>query len=374
MVDAVTYARLVGGFFLLLANGFFVTTEFALTRVPQFDKSEFQGHPGLERAWEMTERLEIYLSSCQVGITIASVSLGVVAEPALSAVLDAVIRGLGFGGGGGEGGHLGISIVLSLAIINILHVIIGEQAPTYLGVERSKWVAKYLGPMLYYWAKLMSPVIYFADWVAKGLLGLFGVTISRSWSEAEVEDEAEEGAESTAGGSVGDVKAEMANRLSQAGFSRERREEVLNAIEIGETPVSEILIPRDEMVTLDVDDTEGNLRKLKGNPQHSRFPLFAADSDEVVGIVYVSTVLAEYEALRSGEKSLADIATPPMGVDADLPISEVIDRFQAENQELAVVLDDGRLVGLVTASDAFEAIAGELDDPLDDVDDVPSRS
>lgn len=364
MVDAVTLARLLVGAFLLLANGFFVTTEFALTRVPQFSREEFTGHRGLERAWEMTDRLEIYLSGCQVGITIASVSLGVVAEPALSAVLDAVIRATGLAGSGGGEGHLGISIVLSLAIINALHVVIGEQAPTYLGIERSKWVAKYLVPMLYWWTKLMSPVIRFADRVAKGLLRLFGVSITRSWSEVEAEGEEEGGA----GGSpsVGDVKAEMAGRLSQAGLSRERREEVLNAIEIGERPISEILIPRDEMVILTAGETAENFRKMQKNLQYSRFPLFeSADSETVEGIVYASTVLANVDALRDGERTMADVATPTFALDAATSISDAIDEFQAQNQEMAVVMDDGRVVGLLTASDAFESIAGDLDDPLD---------
>lgn len=362
MVEFVTVLRLVGGVLLLLLNGFFVTTEFALTRVPQFPAEEFTGHRGLERALEMTERLEIYLSGCQVGITIASVSLGVVAEPALSAVVDSGLRAAGFGGGGQ--GHLGASVVLSLAIINVLHVIVGEQAPTYLGVERSKWVAKYFAPMLYWWTKLMSPVIRFADWVAKAILRLFGVTITRAWSEAEGEGEAE----ATEGSSsVADVKADMANRLSEAGLSRERREEVLNAIEIGETPVSEILIPRDEMVVLAADDTAANLQKIRENPQFNRFPLFAdADEETAIGIVYVSAVLGEFDALRDGERTMEDIAASPLSIDADTPISEAIDIFQAENQELALVREDDRIVGLVTASDAFEAIAGELEDPLDD--------
>lgn len=80
MVGVETALRLGGGLVLLLANAFFVVSEFAMTRVPQFDESAFEGSRGLELAWEMTERLEVYLSGCQVGITIASVGLGVVAE------------------------------------------------------------------------------------------------------------------------------------------------------------------------------------------------------------------------------------------------------------------------------------------------------
>jgi CBS domain containing-hemolysin-like protein len=87
-VSLATWFRLFGGVGLLLGNGFFVTTEFAMTRVRQFQEGEFLDHGrGLERAWNMTERLEIFLSGCQVGITICSVGLGVVAEPAVTAVI-----------------------------------------------------------------------------------------------------------------------------------------------------------------------------------------------------------------------------------------------------------------------------------------------
>lgn len=98
MVESTTVLQLFAGLSLLFSNGFFVTTEFAMTRVRQFDESAFQDHRGLRRAWEMTEQLEIDLSGRQLGITISSVGLGVVAEPALAAVLDPAIRAAGLGG------------------------------------------------------------------------------------------------------------------------------------------------------------------------------------------------------------------------------------------------------------------------------------
>jgi CBS domain containing-hemolysin-like protein len=113
-----------------------------MTRVRQFPAEEFQGQGrGLSRAWDMTEKLEIFLSGCQVGITVCSVGLGVVAEPAFAAVLDPAFKALGFTASGG--GHTAAAVITGLAIINLLYVIVGEQAPTYLGVERTKFVAKY---------------------------------------------------------------------------------------------------------------------------------------------------------------------------------------------------------------------------------------
>ncbi len=359
-----TGVRLLGGVALLLSNAFFVMTEFAMTRVPQFEESEFEGSRGLERAWEMQERLELYLSGCQIGITISSVGLGIVAEPAVVAVLEATLPTAVVGLVGG-GSHL-VAVVLALVVINLLHVVVGEQTPTYLGVERTKLVATYGAPVLYAWSTLMMPAIWFADWAAKAILGLFGVSISRSWTEAEAEGEGEgaEGEEAARGGRS-EVRRRMGRLLSDGHFTRERREEVLNAMEIGERSVSEILVPRDEMTVVSTEDDVGDaLATLRGS-HYVRVPLVGESLDEFEGILYLPKVFERLDDLRAGEASLAEVAAPPMTVSADTAISDLIDRFQAENQELALVLDGGEVVGLVTAVDAFEAITGDLEDPLD---------
>lgn len=363
MVGIETAVRLLGGVVLLLANGFFVTTEFAMTRVPQFPEEEFteSGSRGLQRAWDMTNRLEVYLSGCQVGITISSVGLGVVAEPGVAAAIDALFGAVGLVSPAAD--HAAISVITALALINLAHVVIGEQVPTYLGVERTKFIAKYCAPVLAGWTKLMWPVIVSADWLAKRILGLFGVTISRSWQEAEEEELGR-----------GDVRSEMGRILSQGSVPRDRREEVMNALEIGTTPISEILVPRSEMVALSTDQSvDDALDTIRANPQFSRFPLFEGPEtgqnvapEAFVGVVHIPAVLRDLDALLDGADDLRDVATPPTSMTADTAISDAIDQFQAENSELALVLDaGGEVVGLVTASDAFEAITGELDDPLD---------
>ena len=354
MVDLATALRLIGGIALLFANGFFVTTEFALTRVRQFSEDEFQSG-GLERAWQMTERLEIFLSGCQVGITISSVGLGVVAEPALAAVLDPLVRSVGVGTG--TGGHTAASVLVSFAVINLLHVIVGEQAPTYLGIERTKFVARYGAPLLYWWTKLMAPVIILSDRTAKALLGLFGVEIARSWAEEEIE----EGGPSTRG----ELREQMGDALRDAGVSDERRDEVLSAFEIGDIPVEEIMIDRESIVALSTaDDLETNLDRITDSP-HVRFPLVGESLEEFHGIVYTPSVLRHVEEIVGGTLDFRDLTAPPMTVGTDTVVSDLIDRFQAENQELALVVEAGRVVGLVTATDAFEEITGDLEDPID---------
>ncbi|WP_423745066.1 CNNM domain-containing protein (plasmid) [Haladaptatus sp. SPP-AMP-3] len=357
MVDLLTALHLLGGVFLLLMNSYFVVTEFAMTRVRQFDESEFEDSKGLQRAWDMTDRLEIYLSGCQVGITIASVGLGVVAEPAVVAVFHPVIEAVGLGGGSTEA----LSAILALALINLLHVIVGEQAPTYLGIERTKFAARYGSGILYWWTKLMSPVIILADKTAKSLLSLFGVEIERSWTEAEESDGDERKIVSRA-----DLHREMGDVLSAVeGLPEEREEEILAALQIERVPVRDIAIPREDIVALSTDDTvEENVERMEKNPL-VRFPLIDGSLDEFRGIVYAPTVIERYDELTSGEVSLTDIAHDPMTVAGDTSVADAIDLFQAQNQELALVLDGRDVIGLVTATDAFEAVLGELEDPMD---------
>jgi CBS domain containing-hemolysin-like protein len=314
---------------------------------------------GLERAWEMTEKLEIYLSGCQVGITVCSVGLGVVAEPAVTAILDPVMVALGFSAGGGAQ-HTTAAVIVGFAIINLLHVIVGEQAPTYFGIERTKLATKYGSLPLLLWSRLMYPVIFVADKIAKGLLGLFGVTISRSWAEEEVEGEEDGGPSSRA-----EVRAQMGETMSRMGLPDDRREEVLNALRIGQTTVSEIMVDIDDVVPLRRGDSlDANLDRIEEFP-HVRYPLVGDSFEEYVGIVYAPLVLRNLEALQSDEMDLSDVAASPLTVAADTSVSDLIDQFQTENQELALVVSEGEIVGMVTATDAFEEITGELEDPID---------
>ncbi|WP_332899052.1 CNNM domain-containing protein [Haladaptatus sp. CMSO5] len=362
MSEVTTALRLVGGVALLLANAFFVTTEFAMTRVRQFSREEFSG-PGLDKAWEMTDKLEIYLSGCQVGITISSVGLGVVAEPAVAAVFSGAFGLLGIT----SGGHTALSVVFALGMINIAHIVIGEQAPTYLGVERTKFVARYCAPMLYWWTKVMAPVIILSDKIAKGILRLFGVEIDRSWTEEE---------DGNGPSTRRELRSRVGDMLSEGDLTDERRREVMNALEIGKTPVHEVMVPRESIVTLSTTNSLAeNLDIIAENP-HGRFPLVGDSLEDFEGIVYVPALLQDLEAVTDGSITLESIASEPLSIDGRTAVSEVIDTFQAENQELAFVTevpdaaadaDDvtGSVVGLVTATDAFEAITGDLEDPLD---------
>ncbi len=344
--------RLIAGGLLILANGFFVAIEFALTRVRQYPESEFDA-PGLRRAWEMTQNLEIYLTSCQVGISATSIAVGIVAEPALASLIEPVF-------GNTLLASIGAGTALAFVIINLLHLTHGEQTPTYLGVERTKSVARYGATPLYWFAKLLYPVIVLGDWVAKWTLRRFGIEMTGAWLETEA-DRVE---------SRADLRNRLGSLLARGNLTDERREEVLNALTIGEIPVESLMTERDDVEFLSTTASVAENLDRIGNSPHTRFPVVGDDPTDPAdfrGIVYVPSVVGEIDALRRGDRTLEDLAASPMTIPAAVHVSDAVDRFQDAHQELALVVDDEgeRVVGLITATDALEAVVGEIEDPLD---------
>lgn len=341
--------RLLAGALLILGNGFFVAIEFALTRVRQYPESEFDT-PGLRRAWEMTERLEIYLTSCQVGISATSIAVGIVAEPALAALIDPFVTNTFLA-------SIGAGSIIGFVIINLLHLTHGEQTPTYLGVERTKFVARYGARPLYWFAKVIYPAIWVGDSVAKWTLRRAGVEMTGAWLETEA-DRVE---------SRADLRHRLDSTLDQSDLTEERKHEILNAFVVGERPVREVMTDADDIVFLSTaESVETNLRRIGASP-HTRLPLVGADLSEFLGTVYVPSVVDRIDELRGGAVNFEDIAAAPMRIPADTPVSEVVDQFQAQQQELALVTGNSEddIVGLVTATDGLEAVMGEIKHPLD---------
>ena len=341
--------RLVAGVLLILANGFFVAIEFALTRARQFTEAEFIGdRTSLRRAWEMTDDLEIYLTTCQVGITASSIAVGIVAEPALAALFEPLFSGTRLAA-------IGSGAIIAFLIINLVHLTHGEQTPTYLGVERSRFVCRYGAAPLYYFHKLISPIITLGDWVAKGTLQLFGVEMTGAWLETE-EDVIE---------SRADLRNRLGSVLEEGDLADERREEVLNALRIGERPVRDVMVPPEEIVALStaIPPAE-NFDRMAERP-HTRYPLIGDDLTDYRGVVYFPALARQREELAERTVDFEELAAPPMTLSPDVDVSDAIDQFQLEGQELALVVEDGEVAGMVTVTDLLESVTGEIEDPID---------
>ena len=195
------------------------------------------------------------------------------------------------------------------------------------------------------------------DSVAKWTLGLFGVEMTGAWLETET-DRVE---------SRADLRHRLGTLLDRGNLSEERREEILNAFTVGERPVSDIMTDREDIIFLSTAvSAQENFDRIGTSP-HTRFPLIGDDPGEYLGVVYVPAVVDQIDELRRGEVTFEDIAAPPMTLRADTLISDAVDQFQDEHQELALVYNEHEenVVGLITATDALEAVMGEIEDPLD---------
>lgn len=352
--------RLGAAILLILANASFVVVEFALTRLRQHSRDQISGHERLERAWEMTEELEIYLTGCQLGISLSSIVLGIVAEPAMTAVLDPLFAWIGITG---ATKHT-IAIVLGVVIINLAHKIWGEQTPTYLGVERPLEVAKIMAPVLYWWTKLTYPLIIFGDSAAKWTLRLFGVEMTRSWAQEEADGDSEDPVEAVSGRA--ELREQMIELLGHGEIEGERRDEIVNALEMGETPVRAVMIPRDKVAYLSTRHTTRENLDIIARTAKVRYPLVGHSPDDVLGIVYTPGLLKAYAKLPGGEIDFESIASDALRVPAQMTLDALIDELQLAKEEAALVEDpDGAVIGFVTATDAFEAIVGSLEDPFD---------
>jgi CBS domain containing-hemolysin-like protein len=346
--------RLIAGVALVLANAMFVAVEFSLTRLRQFPEDQFQESAALRRAWDMTDRLEVYLTGCQVGISLTSIVLGIVAEPAVTFMLEPLFEVLGIGGKTASF----LSIALAVFIINFVHKIWGEQTPTYLGVERPIEVAAFLSGPLYWWSKIMYPLIIAGDSVAKWTLSLFGVEMTRSWTE-------EGGPEDVPQAGTPQFRKHLVETLTEALLDPERRDEIVGAYEIGETCAEEIMIPADELVVLRAGAPfRENLQVLR-DTDFTRYPLVGDSIDDFRGTIYLPAVVAELDALEAGDVDLEELAGEPVRIEHDTSVDEVVDILQEAREELAMITRDDRIIGAITATDSFEAIIGSLEDPLD---------
>lgn len=354
-----TTLRLLCGLLLVAANAFFVATEFALTRVRQYPADDFQSHRGLRRAWKMTEELEIYLTGCQVGITFTSILLGIIVEPAVTRSMAPLLTALGVNASAAHG----VGLVVGLILINLVHTIWAEQSPTYLGIEKSKLVAKYCAIPHHWWTKLVYPLLIVGDGMAKWTLRLFGIEMRRSWTEAE--RGGDDSQSSSRPATRGELIEQMGALLRRGDLPPDRCEEVLQAVKLDDMPVTEALVARDDVVVLRADEPFAASAQRIGETKKTRYPLVDGDLDGVVGVVYLPEVFAHLDQLIAGEKTLSEIAESPLRLDATLPLSDAIDRFQDAGHELAVVERDGSAIGVVTLTDAVEVVIGQVEDPLD---------
>jgi len=339
---------------LLAANAFFVAAEFALVKARGF-RIELLASEGSMPA-RMTVRiqtnLEAYLAACQLGITMASLGLGWVGEPAVAALLEPLFHSMGV-----PDAFLHTSaFAVGFLIFSSLHIVIGEQVPKTLAIRRPEPVALWVAYPLHLAFMAVWPLNWLLNRASRGVLGLFGVE-EAGHGEVLSGDELKGLVEtSKEHGEIEHKKAEMLHRL----------------FEFDQHQVDRVMIPSSQMYSLDLAHApEENLEVMRYT-EHSRFPVVDGDNgNRIVGILLARDI---FNALLSGEDApwcdLRRYCREPLVVPETQRIAPLFELMRQKQAHMALVIDEyGELAGIVTLEDLLEEIVGEIHDETDEASD-----
>ena len=339
--------RLLAVILLVFANGFFVATEFALVSVRRTRVEELvaQGHPLAPAALRVISRLDAILAACQLGITLASLGLGWIGEPALAALIEPFLHFLpdnwAF-----ISAHT-LAVIIAFTIITILHIVLGELAPKSLAIQRPDGTSLAVARPIEAFLFLFKPAIVTLNGL--GNLLVRSVGLQPMTEEERVHSVEELRYLVSASGEAGLVGAEA-------------KEIVERAFEFDEVPARYIMIPRTEMVCVPIEASLEEALAIGVERRHTRLPVYSGDLDHIEGIVHLVEVVAATQA--NPKPTLRDIVQPALLVPETMHAGALLTRMQNKRVEIAILMEEyGSTAGLVTLHDLVERLVGPVLDP-----------
>lgn len=341
---------------LVLANGFFVASEFALVAVrkSRIESLALEGDKAAIRLLGMLNNLNAYISATQLGITLSSLGLGWVGEPAVASLLDPVLVWLAESTGfsviaSGAVLHT-ISFAIAFSLITFLHIVFGELAPKTAALELSERVSYVIAVPLLIFYKVFNYPIRLLDWAGTRTVRLFGLHPSGEHGSSYTEDE-----------------IRQLIRVSQASghVNEEERRLIDQVFEFSETTVKEAMIPRTEIVAVSDNCTLEEIADALRTHGFSRLPIYRESLDDIAGIVHVKDVLNAL--IDRSEFALEDILQKPNYVVDTARLEDVLRQMQTEKFHFGFVVDEhGGVEGIITLEDLLEEIVGDISDEHDE--------
>lgn len=355
--------RLVAVFVLVLLNGFFVATEYALVsaRRSRLDQIAEAGSIRARVARRLQENLDRTIAATQLGVTICSLLLGALAEPTFSALIEppvaAATRSIfGFFHGMevlAETISHALGVGVSLFIVTTLHIVLGEQSPKVLAIRAPERVAMF-GSQPFRWFNIIfSPVIAFLDWLTGVTLAAVGVRGSSEHHGPPTLEELRLMVQSSAAGGV---------------IERDEQEMLINVFDFGSRAAYQVMVPRTEAATINESATVREFLELFRTTGHTRFPVLGERGiDDVRGIISAKDLLvALSERTIDFEETIASLVRPAYFAPDSKRVSDLLHAMQREHVRMSVLVDEyGGMAGIATLEDLVEEIVGELDDELD---------
>jgi CBS domain containing-hemolysin-like protein len=336
-------------FLLVFANGFFVAAEFALVgaRRSKIDAMVARGDSRARTVKYALTHLDRYISGTQLGITLASLALGWLGEPALAAMIDRLFGALGVDITRGAA-HTGAAITIAFLTITFLHIVLGELAPKTLALVAPESVSRWVARPLILFSRFMAPFIWLLNGAANVLLRPFGV---RTVSEAGHVHTADE------------LRLLLVQARDQGTIDATDSAMLAGVFDFHQKRARDVMRPRTEVVAVPVEATEAEVRELIYEQRYSRYPVYEETLDNVVGVFVAKDLLfhrgPEPFALRRAMRE-------PVFVPDSRPAERVMDDLRKSRAQMAVVLDEyGGTAGLVTLEDLVEEVVGDIADEYD---------
>ena len=326
--------------FFVLLNAFFVVAEFSMVKVrkSQISMLAADGRPAARYAKLVTDDLNSYLSACQLGITLASLALGWLGEPAVSKMIGPVLYALGLS----DAAVHGISVAVGFAIITTLHIVLGELVPKSLAILSTERYVLFSAMPLYYFYRLTYPIMWLFNSITNALLRLGG--------HSAVE---EDGAYSDE-----ELQLLLAESHRSGLLDHDKYEYVDNIFELGDKNAESIMTPRLDMVCLYVEDSLVAHLAIASESKFTRYPVCTGDKDHLLGFVHIKDLYA-----LGADAPLQSIVRDILMVHESTSISKLLQLFKTDNTKIAAVIAEyGGISGIVTLSDAISEIVGDIED------------
>ena len=333
-------------FVLVAINGLFVAAEFALVRSRRgrLEALAKAGEAGVDEVLEQLERIDEVLSACQVGITMASIGIGFLGEPAIADLLEPVFGGLS------HGAAVAISVGLAFVISTSLHITVGEQVPKMLAITRPEPAARFLVRPVNWFRVASAPFTLVLTKISNGILRLFGVRPGDIEEKHTAEDVKEIIRGSASGGTLDPGEAIMLGGV----------------FHLHEQEAREVMTPIPAVVTVNADEQVEEALRSCVSSGHTRLVVVENDNpDRVRGVVHNNSLARLY--MNAGADASLEPAIREVPIFPETkPLDDLLAELQRQRSSIGVVSDEyGRTVGIVTVEDILEEVVGEIEDETD---------
>jgi CBS domain containing-hemolysin-like protein len=336
-------------FVLVLANGFFVAAEFALVAVrrSRIDQLAEAGDSRAQTVQSALKHLDRYISGTQLGITLSSLALGWLGEPALAALMDRALAAVGVAAPTAAV-HSAAAITTAFIIITFLHIVLGELAPKSIALTKPEAVSKLVARPLMLFSTLAYPAIWVLNGMANLLLRMLRIQPVSELEHVHSSDE---------------LRFLVTQSAEHGRLNATDTAMLAGVFDFHEKKARDVMRPRTNIVALPIDATEEEVWEVVRNERYSRYPVYTDTLDDVTGVF-----LAKDLWLHESDTPfvLADHVRPTMYVPDNRPAERVLDDLRKTRAHLAVVLDEyGGTAGMLTLEDLIEEVIGDINDEYD---------